>query len=186
MVAVSVERTEGPVCITRLEMRRRNRSERRPSSGAPRANAMPADHAGERRGDGLIGDEIARSASPLGARSPPRWPYRSAMAKLTARKRSGGVLVTMVTTRPMNHGTRAVGERDAQLNHEQGREQPLRLAGKVPQEGDQSRRRFGVVRRRCRRQESFKKCKHFGWLQAPRRWRQPQRRSSRAGVSEAS
>ena len=45
--------------------------------------------------------------------------------------------------------------------HEQGGEQPFRLTGKVPQEGDQARRRLGIFGRRRRRQESFEKCKHF-------------------------
>ena len=121
---------------------------------------LPADHAGERRGDGLIGDEIARQRH---RRAHDHHHDRHADEPRPADGEEA------VGRRLGDHGDdaaheprhRAVGERDAQLNHEQGREQPLRLAGKVPQEGDQAGRRLGMVRRRCRRQESFEKCKHF-------------------------
>ena len=127
---------------------------------------LPADQPGERRGDGLVGDEVARQGHRRAhdqdddrhAEQP-----RPAFGQEAIGRRLG------------HHGDdaaheprhRAVGQRDEQFDHEQRREQPLRLAGKVPQERNEpapaARGSPGAAVGVRNRSKSANIC---GWLQA--------------------
>ena len=121
---------------------------------------LPANEAGERRGDRLIGDEVADQRH--------RRPHDHHHDR-HAEQPGPALAEKPVGRRLGHHGDdaaheprhRAVGERDAKFHHEQGREQPLGLTGKVPQKADQSGRRLGIFRRRRRRQELLEKCEHL-------------------------
>ena len=79
----------------------------------------------------------------------------------SARKRSGGVFVTMVTTQPMNQGTALSLSATNNSTTNKAANSHFALAGKVPQEGHEPGRRLRVFRRRRRRQQSFEKSEHF-------------------------
>ena len=121
---------------------------------------LPANEAGERRGDRLVGDEVARQRH---RRAHDQEDDRHAEQPRPAFGQK------LIGRRLGHHGDDAaheprhcaVGQRDEQFDHEQRREQPLRLAGEVPQERNQPARRLRVLGRRRRRQESFEKCKHL-------------------------
>ena len=123
---------------------------------------LPANEAGERRRDApgwRSGSECSVTARPHDDEERPMPSEPAASARRTSGRAAS--LVTSVTTRPMNHGTALSVSADIQFDHEQGRKQPFRLPGKVPQEGDQRARRLRVLRRRRRGQESFKKLQTF-------------------------
>ena len=111
---------------------------------------LPADQAGERRGDGLVGDEIARQRR--------HGPYDHDDDRHAEEPRPTGGEQTL--GRCLGHQRddaahepwhRAVAERHEQFGDEESGEQPFRLAGEMPQESEQARRRLGVLGRRRRR-----------------------------------
>ena len=124
---------------------------------------LPADHAGERRRDRLVGDQIARQRH---RRPRDQHDDRHADEPRPAVRRG------TVGRRLRHHGDdaaheprhRAVGQRHQHLDDEQRGEQPFRLPGKVPQKGDQCAGRLRIFRDCRRRQEFFKKREHCGWV----------------------
>ncbi len=120
---------------------------------------LPADEAGERRRQRLVGDEIAhqRHAGP-----------RDQHHQRHAGEPRPAVGEEAIGRHLRHHGDdaadeprhRAVGERHEQFDHEQRDEQPLGLAGEVPEERDQPGRRLGALGRRGRRQVFFEKGEH--------------------------
>jgi hypothetical protein len=121
---------------------------------------LPADQPGERRGDGLIGDEIARASH---RRAQDQHDERHAEEPGPADGdesvgRRFGHHGDDATDEPRH---RAVAERHQQLDDKQSGEQPFGLAGEVPQKAKQARRRFRIFGRRSRCQDSFEARKHF-------------------------
>ena len=120
---------------------------------------LPADQAGERRGDRLIGDEIAREGYRRSRDEHHRchaeepWPAvgDEPLGRGFGHERNDAA------DEPRH---RAVAQRNQQFNHEQGGKQPFGLAGEMPEERDQPGRRLRVLRGLGRPQQSFEQGKH--------------------------
>src|SRR5262249_14683638 len=105
MVAVSVERTDGPVCITRSEMRPAKSFWK--NAQLCRTTCQCACHRiNPVNGAAIAWLVISESVkSTIGRATSTTSAMPSSQGQQSVTSRSGGVLVTMVTTRPMNHGT---------------------------------------------------------------------------------
>ena len=121
--------------------------------------ALPADEVGERAGQRLIGDEIARQDD-AGARD--QHDQRHAgepgpgvgQEALRRHRRDEG------DDAPHEPRHRCVEDGDEEFDHEQGYKQPLGLPREVPIEREQRLRRHRIGRRLGRIQRLFEQVKH--------------------------
>ncbi len=120
---------------------------------------LPADQAGERRRNRLVGDEIAQQGDDR-ARDQHHQRHAGEPRPGLGEEPVGRNRGHQRDDAAHEPGHRAVGERDEELDHEQGDEQPFRLAGEMPKEGEQPGRRLRVLRNGGRLQIALEGLEH--------------------------